>query len=295
MVNVTGDGAFSVNGVGVDSAPFPLAFSLDEVAGCWLVSATAAQASELADLLAAAAGLSVAVVNLATNSYVDEDFAPWPSARIAAAQGVRAEVHDFGALSDGVNVGSQGLVLRATDLPAFLDGWSPYELAFAGLSHAPSAGDLDALALTVGTTAGGDSIVANVPGATLWYSGHDDCYVWMETVDRSWAIQLLARLLALHAGSALVDGVPVEIVEPREEVVERLLAQSPHWVGVVADSTPGTLAIELSATAGRWRLGDALPEEVDRTATYDIADGDWRLSRLPLPPSGGGRARPRRG
>lgn len=67
------DGAFSVNGVGLDGAPFPLSFSLREVAGCWVVDATAAQASELADVLANAAKDTVVVVDIGTNSFLDED------------------------------------------------------------------------------------------------------------------------------------------------------------------------------------------------------------------------------
>jgi hypothetical protein len=50
IVEVGCHGAFSVNGVGLNGAPFPLSFSVREAGSSWMVEATAAQAGELADV-----------------------------------------------------------------------------------------------------------------------------------------------------------------------------------------------------------------------------------------------------
>ena len=65
MVEVGSHGAFSVNGIGLNGAPFPLSFSARKAGGSWLVDAAAAQAGELADVLTSAAGATIVVVDLA--------------------------------------------------------------------------------------------------------------------------------------------------------------------------------------------------------------------------------------
>ncbi|MER8096793.1 hypothetical protein [Streptomyces goshikiensis] len=55
MIEIGQQGACGVNGVGVERRPFPLSFSVHEADGLWRVSAGAAQAGELADLLVAVA------------------------------------------------------------------------------------------------------------------------------------------------------------------------------------------------------------------------------------------------
>jgi len=93
MVEVGPHGAFSVNGIGLNGAPFPLSFSARKAGGSWLVDAAAAQAGELADMLTGAAGDTLVVVDLGTSSFVDDDYVQWPPSRIAAAQGVRCQAH----------------------------------------------------------------------------------------------------------------------------------------------------------------------------------------------------------
>ena len=102
MVEVGRHGAFSVNGVGFSSAPFLLSFSLRSADHSWVVDATAAQAAELADVLISAANDTIVVVDLATNSFLDEKHIQWRPSRIAAEQAVNCVVHSFGALTAGV-------------------------------------------------------------------------------------------------------------------------------------------------------------------------------------------------
>jgi hypothetical protein len=70
LVEVGRLGAFSVNSIGVDGTPFPLSFSVREASGSWMVDATAAQASELADVLIRAASDTIVMVDLGTSRII---------------------------------------------------------------------------------------------------------------------------------------------------------------------------------------------------------------------------------
>ncbi|MFG2045706.1 hypothetical protein [Dactylosporangium sp. NPDC048998] len=272
------DGAFSINRVGLDGTPFPLSFSVREVSGCWVVQAAAAQAAELADVLVNAAEGTVVTVDIATNSFLDERYEQWQPSRIAAAQGITCSVHHFGALATGViGLSEEALVMRRDDLPGFLSGWSPYELTLVGLPTEPTPERLDEIGLAIGIAQHDQPVLPTLAGCCLWYSGHDDCYVWVESTDRGVPAAILGRLLALLAGSALVDAAPVEVPDAAGTIVEALLEESRHWVGTLGAVSRNAVAVSLSAVSAPWRLGQPLPERVDRTAVYDFTEGVWHL------------------
>lgn len=278
-IEIRRDGAFSVNSVGLGRLPFPLSFSVREAAGCWVVQATAAQAAELADLLVHAAKDTIVVIDVATNSFLDEQYAPWKPSRIAAEQSTQCSLHDFGGLAAGVvGLSDEALVMRREELPGFLEGWSPYELTLVGLPEVPTAEQLDEIGLEVGTARHDRPILPTIAGCCLWYSGHDDCYVWMESTDRAVPVAVLGRLLALLAGSALVDVGVVAVTDPIAALVEDLLEHSSDWVGTLGAVSAETVTVNLAATSGPWRLTQPLPEQVDRVAVYDVADARWRLT-----------------
>lgn len=282
MVEVERDGAFSVNCVGSARLPFPMSFSVREVDGSWMVSAAAARAGELIDVLTRTANDTVVVVNLATNSFLDEDYRPWRPSLIAAEQGVDCTVHPVGAwASDSIGLGEEFLLLHRSGLPRFLGGgWSPYELSLVDLPAGATPGQLDELALVIGT-AGAEPVLPRLEGSRLRFSGHDDCYLAVESTDPAMPPSVLGRLLALLAGSALLGtgGAPsVRVPEPDAALPERLIARSPHWIGAVGDATATTVTVKLSALSQRWRLGRRPPERADCTATLDLAHGGWRLA-----------------
>ncbi|WP_432968654.1 hypothetical protein [Dactylosporangium sp. CA-233914] len=280
MVYVGRDGAFSVNGLGLGSAPFPLSFSVNEVSGCWVVDATAAQASQLADMLAGAAKDTVVVVDLATNSFLDDEYVQWTPSQIAAGQGIGCSVHSLGWLAAGVvGLSDEALVMRRDDVPGFLAGWSPYQLALVGLPARPDTEQLDEIALAIGTAEHGRPILPTLPGCCLWYSGHDDCYVWVESTDPQLAPAILSRLLALLAGSALVTAEPVEAAEPPGCLVEALIGERRDWVGMLGATSPSAVSVNLTATSEPWRLSHPLPQRVDRIAVYDVAEATWHLTQ----------------
>ncbi|MFJ2094997.1 hypothetical protein ACIOEW_37950 [Streptomyces sp. NPDC087901] len=284
MIKVERNGAFNVNSVGIKGLPFPLSFSVREVDGSWQISASAAQASELIDVLLRSANDTVLVVDLATNSFLHEDFQEWQPSLIAAEQGVDFTVHRVEAwASSGPGLGEEILVMHRNSLPRFLDGnWSPYELSLVDVPTVPAPAQLDEIALVIGTADLDEPVLPRITGSRFWYSGHDDCYLAAESTDATMPASVLSRLLALQAGSALVSTgatSSVTIPEPDIATTGQLILESPHWIGVVGAAS-GTLAtIHLSAMPQRWRLGQKPPSHVDYTATLDPVRGTWQVAR----------------
>ncbi|MFI5982849.1 hypothetical protein ACIBEA_18460 [Streptomyces sp. NPDC051555] len=267
--------------------PFPLGFSVREAEGLWRVQACAAQAGELVDLLVAAANDAVAVVSLETNSYLDENWHPLRPSLIAADLGVPCTVHPLGSWAAGTNgLAEEFLVLDRDLLPRLLDGtWSPYELALIDLPADRSAEQLDELALVLGTTGFDEPLLSRLTGSRVWFSGHDDCYVFLETSDAALPAAVLARLLTLMAGAALAESEQepfARVPEPGPGLVEQLIAAAPHWIGALGGAADPTgteplIAIDLAALPAPWRLGEPFPGRADFTATLDVRRGTWRL------------------
>lgn len=283
MIEVERDGAFSVNSVGTNHLPFPLSFTVREAGGSWQIGASAAQASELIDVLSRSMNDTVLVVDLATNSFLDEDFQQWRPSLIAAEQGADFTVHAIGAWASATpGLGEEILVMHRDSLPRFLDGsWSPYELSLVDVPMAPTPDQLDEIALFIGTTAFDEPVLPRIEGSRFWYSGHDDCYLTVESTDPVMPAVVLSRLLALLAGSALVSAgetSSVMIPEPDIGTTGRLIRESPHWIGAVGATTPILATIRLSAMPQRWRHGQEPPEHVDYTATLDLIRGTWQVT-----------------
>ncbi|MEU8941967.1 hypothetical protein AB0C97_28435 [Streptomyces goshikiensis] len=283
VIEVMRHGAFSVNGVGVECRPFPLSFSLREVEGVWKVAAGAAQACEVADLLVAVANDAVAVVSLESNSYLDEEWRTQQPSLIAAELGVPCRVHPLGSWASGTYGLGEELVLMDRDqLPRLLDDTlSPYELTLIDLPSDATPEQLDELALVLGTTGFDEPLLNRLEGSEVWFSGHDDCYVLLETRDPALPAAVLARLLALLAGSALgeLTKAPTSRVpEPGSWLAERLIAMAPHWIGVLGGVSEELVTIELAALPEPWRLGVPFAKRADLTATLDVRHGTWRIA-----------------
>jgi hypothetical protein len=199
--------------------------------------------------------------------------------RIAAEQGVTCEVHLLSALASGVvGLSEEALVMRRDDLPRFLAGWSPYELTLIDVPGRPTPERLDEIALAIGTATHNEPLLPALAGSCLWFSRHDDCYVAVESTDLAVPAAVLSRVLALLIGSALVDASSVEVPDPDSATAESLIEESRHWVGMLRTVSENQVTVDLSATSERWRLGQRLPERVDRTAVYDVAHGVWHLT-----------------
>ncbi|MFD6936597.1 hypothetical protein ACFWAP_10650 [Streptomyces goshikiensis] len=282
MIEVMRHGAFSVNGVGVECRPFPLSFSLREVEGVWKVAAGAAQACEVADLLVAVANDAVAVVSLESNSYLDEEWRTQRPSLIAAELGVPCRVHPLGSWASGTyGLGEELVVMDRDQLPRLLDDTlSQYELTLIDLPSDATPEQLDELALLLGTTGFDEPLLNRLEGSEVWFSGHDDCYVLLETRDPALPAAVLARLLALLAGSALGELTKASssrVPEPGSWLAERLIATAPHWIGALGEAGEELVTIELAALPEPWRLSVPFPKRADLTATLDVRHGTWRI------------------
>ncbi|MET9398793.1 hypothetical protein [Kitasatospora sp. NPDC002965] len=283
MIEVERHGAFNVNRVGLGRLPFPLSFSVREADGSWMISAAAAQAVELIDVLTRTANDTIVVVNLATNSFLHEDYQQWRSSLIAAEQGVDCTVHPVGAwASDSIELGEEFLVMHRESLPRFLSSdWSPYELSLVDVPMGATPEQLDGLALVIGTATGDEPILPRLDGSRFWFSGHDDCYLAVESTDPAMPASVLGRLLTLLAGSALIgtDGAPsVRVPEPDGALPEQLIRESPHWIGIIGTASETMVTVKLSALSQRWRLGQELPERANHVATLNLDHGVWHLA-----------------
>ncbi|WP_328492349.1 hypothetical protein OHS59_05980 [Streptomyces sp. NBC_00414] len=294
MIEVGQHGAFSVNGVGMERQPFPLSFGVREADGVWQVNAGAARAGELADLFVAGVNDAVAVVQLATNSYLDEDWQSLRPSLIAADLGVPCKVHPLGSWASGTyRLAEEILVMDRGLLPRFLDGtWSPYELTLIDVPADVTPERLDELALVLGTIGVDESVLRCLGEPRVRFSGHDDCYVLLETRDPALPAAVLARLLTLLAGSALNELTArpsSRVPEPESWLPERLMATAPHWIGTLGEVTEDLVTIDLAALPARWRLTVSFPRRADLTATLDVRRGTWRIAPADQGRPGAGR------
>jgi hypothetical protein len=281
MVEVGPHSAFGVNKIGFGRASFPLSFVVRMARGVWMVTATAAQAVELADVLVRSANDTIVVVGVDATYYLDEEdgLSPPSPSQIAAEQGISHDTHLLDGLASTV-VSEEALVIRRDDLPRFLTGWSSYNLVWIDVPGAPTPDQIDEIALTIGTTNYPDPVLPELVGSRVCFFGHDDCYVTVESTDSAVAPAVLGRLLALLVGSALVDVSPVDLADPGGLVTETLIEKSPRWVGLLGAVSEHSVTVDLAAVAEPWRLGEQLPERPDHTVTYDVHQRIWRSSLL---------------
>ncbi|MQY10085.1 hypothetical protein SRB5_01890 [Streptomyces sp. RB5] len=274
---------------GVDRQPFPLSFTVRETGGSWQVRGAAAQASELVDMLFRSANDTVLVVDLATTSFLHEDYSSWQPSLIAAEQGVDVTVHSVGAwVCHSPEFGAEILQMHRDSLPRFLDDtWSPYELSLLDVPGTPTPAQLDEIALILRTAGAGEAVLPALPGSRVWYSGHDDCYLSVESTDPALPAAILSRLLTRQAASALADtGAVIPVPEPDTAMAERLIRENPHWIGVVGSAVANSVTLHLSAVPQPWRLDHALPDHADYTATLDTVHGTWQLAPVEDAPPG---------
>ncbi|MDI2129566.1 hypothetical protein [Yinghuangia seranimata] len=280
MIEVTNTGAFSVNCVGLERAPFPLSFSATRDADLWTVTAAAAQAREIADLLPRTDDRMAVVVNLASNTYLDEGYQPWSPSRIARDLGIDCGVHRFSGWEEGCwEVSEELLVMPYDQLTVFLDGVTPYELSITDVPHTITPEAFDTLALTIATAKPPEPILPALLNSHAWLSMHDDCYTLLETTDPTLPPRLLTRLLTLLAGQTLTTTATptTHLPEPPPALATTLLTHNPHWLGTTTPAPPTTIRIALTALPTPWRLGDTSPTP-DCIATFDTTTSTWQLT-----------------
>src|SRR5215469_15473696 len=265
---------FAVNVIGFGRQPYPLSLRAVAAGDGWVVNATAARACDLVDVLGVNAGKTALILNVDQTTWLDDNHRPWPLRRIAAHQHVPAAVTDIRWASRNPAFDNDLLVISWSDLPRLLEGWSPNNIDVLDQPGPPDA--TDDLVLTVNTSRGDDDLIARLPGSTVYYSGHDDCYAHIQTTDPALPSRLFTRLLALLAGSALLGDQTESVVVPHpdQRVAFDLLRRASHWTGTLVDSRPGgSITIGLTPRDRGWRLGDPNPTDPSDLITLDPRNG----------------------
>jgi hypothetical protein len=286
VVRVDRFAAFSVNGVGLQRAPFPLSISVAQAEGTWAVRATASRVYDLLDILAPGTDHHAVVLNVGQNSWLNDDYTVWPLARIAQQQGIVFTAHDIRWAATPGSASDDLLVMAWSDLQRFLDGWNLYEVTIIDVASPPGDHELDELALTINTHDHAAPLLPRLPGSRVYFNGHDDCYVYVESVDPVLPGRILARLLTLSAGSALLDDAADTVVVPEPDVslAAALLDRHPHWAATVLETQPGrTVTMGITAIGRAWRLSDPAPAGTPLVITLDLGTGHWAFPSTILP------------
>ena len=64
----------------------------------------------------------------------------------------------------------------------------------------------------------------------------------------------------------------MEVPDPADTVVEALIDEIRHWVGALGAMSQHAVAVSLFAVSAPWRLGQPLPNRIDRMAVYDFTE-----------------------
>jgi hypothetical protein len=128
-------------------------------------------------------------------------------------------------------------------------------------------------------TSGADAAVGDLPLSSTRFSGHDDCYAWMETRLRPLADAVASRTIAIFTGTMLSDaGMTPEVVEPDVDVLRHLYAKSPDWTAHPSGAGVSSDGVDLSLAAVPWRLGELPTGQVDGVLSYRRDSGQWHVS-----------------
>lgn len=266
VVTVKDESAFRINRAAVNGevVAFPLSLHVERTGDVTVVAGTAAALHEIGDVLVAGARATLLVFGAGYHAEVT-------LAERAAELGLDVAVRDVAWSAADPHAPSELAVLRKGDLVPLLGELYPYDVHVADVTAADE-GTQDEVVLLATTGCGVPPVLESLPGSTLLYDGHDDCYLYVETRDATLPERLLTRLLALLAGSVLGEG-DTTVAEPPPGVARALLAESPRWVAMPEEVTGERVVVGLRPD--EWRLGDAVAPHPVRTLVYDVVVGAW--------------------
>jgi hypothetical protein len=258
----------------------------EEREGLFTTAGAGLRGVDIAPLLVQVAAPVAVVFNVGWFT-IDNDGVPAGAGEMAADIGVQTDVHKL--------VGGQELlVMPSADLPAFFDGWrqfDPWEVDALDWPAPPTAAELANAVAVVDrrppqrrrfrTRGQGrrlrKPVLSSLATPTFYYHGHDDFYFGLESRTDRLARLVLRRLIAVEAGSAW-RSQPVTVPDPGDDVVARLVDSSREWMGEIAESTPESVSIALTASAGRG--GRRSPRKPSYLAVFDIPSQEWALRRF---------------
>lgn len=271
--------AFTTNTVGLEGLPFPLSISRDETAWGTTLHLTALRLTDIADLLALRLRPHVLVTN--AGHYVFES--PGSYVMVSLSEVARRSDVDRVEFDVGWSLPQRAeSAMEAIEVapPAIGDLAENYfhdiELIDSEVAWDPDRVDEVVLALR---TAGAETILGDLDLSSTRFSGHDDCYAWMETRTPELTDAVASRTIAIFVGTLLSNaGMTPEVVEPDANVLRHLFTKSSDWTAHPSDVALSSDAVELSLAAVPWRLGEFPTGQVDGMLSYRLESGQWYVS-----------------
>jgi hypothetical protein len=274
---------FEVNQLGMGGTRFPLSIRRAHHESLWTVQGTALRVIDFVDLALDLLGPVSVVSNVGQTAFVDDtgrEFDVWTTSRIAAEQGVAAQVHDMSWATPTPSLGhGDVLVLESSDLRRFFTGWSLYDVDLVDAAGHPDREECEEIVLATNSRIHSDPpLLGTLDRPSVYFSGHDDCYFYAESRDEQLSWRITNRLVALLAGTILLEREAegeVVVCEPDEDFARQLFNRSDAWVGTgyLADSEQ--VIVEL--TAGEWRPPQFIPHQPTLLARLATTTGTWSV------------------
>jgi hypothetical protein len=268
-----------INTVALEGRPFPFSVSKGETEWGTTLHLTALRLADVADLLGRWLRPHVLVSNASHHVFETPDSDVFVSlSELARRSGVDRVEFDVGwsryqrvdSAMEAIEVTSSTLSqLAANDF---------YDIELIDSEVAWDHTRVDEVMLALGTSVG-DSVLGELDRSSTRFSGHDDCYVLIETRSAELADAVLGRTIAIFAGTMLSNaGRTPEVVEPDAAVLRSLFAKSPDWTAHPSNTAVSGDTVDLSLAAVPWRVGEFPTGRVDGVLSYRLESGQWHVS-----------------
>jgi hypothetical protein len=239
--------AFTTNTVGLEGLPFPLSISRGATPWGTTLHLTALRLADVADLLALRLRPHVLVTN--ADHYVFES--PGSDEIVSLGEVARR--------SDVDRADFYNIELVDSDVE-----WDQVRVNEAVLAL---------------STSGAETIVGDLDRSSTRFSGHDDCYAWIETRSAELADAVASRTIAIFMGTMLSNvGITPEVVEPDAGLLRHLFTKSSDWTAHPSDAAVSAAGVDLPLAAVPWRLGEPPTGQVDGMLSYRPNSGQWYVS-----------------
>lgn len=272
--------AFTTNTVGLEGLPFPLSISRSETLWGTTLHLTALRLADIADLFASRLAPHVLVSN--AGHYVFESPGSYDIvslSEVARRLGIDRVEFDIGwSLHQRAESAMEAIEVLPSAIGELAEAYHFYDIELIDSDIAWDQGRVDEVVLALGTS-GAETVVGDLDRSSTRFSGHDDCYAWIETRSAELADAVTSRTIAIFVGTMLSNaGMPPEVVEPDTNVLRHLLARSSDWTGHPSDAAVSSDAVDMSLAAAPWRLGELPTGQVDGVLSYRLASGQWYVS-----------------
>jgi hypothetical protein len=231
--------AFQQNSLHGVNGPFPLHFDVRRHASG--LCSTNAQAQRLADL-------DALLQPVLWDRFCIFDVGHYISdPNSAAGVSIADLISEEGLQLDQIDRNT--VVVSASEFWIFLRNFSHYNMRLLGVPHAWAPANIeDAVLLANEHASRGGFLLEAIPGAPLYVSSHDDCYVYTELISTlTFPEMQLSALLQKYAEALTEQSVP----SPSQDLCAQLLERSPTLfsIGRLCTVRGGDIKLGLSFDA----------------------------------------------